>query len=453
MAAPRGLAAPPRLADGLMSARDPARPYRSLFSGFFLPRHPGHSGGEIRDYHLIRQLLRSSTVEFFAFHRQPPEEEERPDRLGPLLAGVHTPETLPADAVDHAALRPPTEGRVAARLRALGLPVPARHHADAAHRIPSVRAYSRPLLQRRLRETRPDFLFVSPQLNPVALTLDLAGVETRLVLASYDVEAVRVRRLAATQRGLDGLRLRLEARRAARFERDNLALFDGVIAVSELDRGRFTDDYGFPSDRVLALANGVDSEYFAFSPRAAAGSPSIVFVGSLGYPPNAQAALRLVDGILPAVRQRHPQVRLHLVGQSPPAALSGRADPPRVVVTGRVDDVRPYLAEAAVCCIPLSAGSGTKYKVLEALSAGVPVVCTRMALEGLELRDGEHVVVAETDDALAAGVSGLLGDPERGAAMARRARQEVEARHSWDVLLPALEPWLAALRARPPRKP
>jgi glycosyltransferase involved in cell wall biosynthesis len=428
-----------------------ARAYRSLFCSFFLPRHPGHSGGEIRDYHLLRHLLEVSRVEFFAFHQEPPGSAERPDVLGPLLEGVHTPETLAAADVDHAALQAPDEGRLAARLRALGLPLPSRHHADAGHRVPAARAYARPLIQRRLKESRPDFLFVSPQLNPLALTLDLRGVDTRLVLASYDVEAVRVRRLAGQETGPRRLRQRLEARRAARFERDNLARFDGVIAVSDLDRRLFTERYDLPGERVVAIENAVDPGYFAFQPRVASDAPSIVFVGSLGYAPNAQAAARLLDGILPLVRQRRPDVRLQLVGQAPPVSLLARADPPRVTVTGRVEDVRPYLAAAAVCCVPLAAGSGTKYKVLEALSAGVPVVCTGLALEGLDLRDGEHVLVADTDAQIAAAVCALIENPERAAALARRGRQEVEVRHSWNAVIPRLDPWLASLRRLPRR--
>jgi glycosyltransferase involved in cell wall biosynthesis len=435
-----------------MTPPDAARPYRSLFSGFYLPRHPGYSGGEIRDYHLLRHLLQVSRVEFFTFHGEPVRDHDRPDVLGPLLDGLHTPETRASEDIDHGAFRQNKAQRLTAQAHDRGLPVfGPRHHWDAASRFPNARGYSLPLIQRRLREARPDFLFVSPQLNPIALTLDLREVETRLVLASYDVEAVRMSRLAAMGRGLAGLARRLEARRAARFERDNLARFDGVVAVSELDRRIFLDRYGLAPERVLTLENGVDPGYFAFQPRPAGGAPAVVFVGSLGYPPNAQAAWRLLDGILPLVRRRLADVRLHIVGQSPDQALQARHAPPADVVTGLVDDVRPWLAGAAVCCIPLAAGSGTKYKVLEALSAGVPVVCTRLALEGLDVRDGDHVVVADSDPELAAALCSLLADPGRSAAMAARARQEVEKRHAWDAILPSLDPWLEEIRSSPVR--
>jgi glycosyltransferase involved in cell wall biosynthesis len=354
--------------------------------------------------------------------------------------------------MDTDAFRRSWHDAAAAPLRARGIPAPGdRYHWDALSRFPAARGYSRPLLQRRLREGSPDFLFVSPQLNPMALTLDLDGVDTRLVMASYDVEAVRMERLADLETGVARWTRRLEARRARRFERDNLGRFDGVIAVSDLDRSLFMEGYRLSAERVLTIENGVDPAYFAFAPRTAEGPPTVTFVGSLGYPPNTQAARRLRDGIMPLVRRRRPEARLALVGQFPDAELVARADPPRDVVTGMVDDVRPWLAAASLCCIPLAAGSGTKYKVLEALSAGVPVVCTRLALEGLDLRDGEHVVVAETDEAIAAAVDALLADPRRAAAMAGRARAEVEARHSWDAVLPRLDPWLDALRSLPRR--
>jgi glycosyltransferase involved in cell wall biosynthesis len=154
---------------------------------------------------------------------------------------------------------------------------------------------------------------------------------------------------------------------------------------------------------------------------------------------------------MPRVRRTHPHARLTIVGQQPAPRLSAQADGRTTVVAGRVADVRPYLAEASVGCVPLLAGSGTKYKVLESLSAGVPLVCSPVAVEGLEVRAGEHLLVGETDEEIADAIVRLLDEPRLGAALARQGRALVRERYAWDGNLPRLDGWLPLLAALPRR--
>jgi polysaccharide biosynthesis protein PslH len=118
------------------------------------------------------------------------------------------------------------------------------------------------------------------------------------------------------------------------------------------------------------------------------------------------------------LRSRHPKLVLRLVGDSPPRGLARDG----VEVIGRVPDVTPYLDAAAVVVAPLSWGGGMRVKVLEALGAGKAVVATALAIEGLDLIDGEHVVLAETDEDFAAAIDALLANADLRAALAKRAR-------------------------------
>ena len=274
---------------------------------------------------------------------------------------------------------------------------------------------------------------------------------TRFILASYDVEAVRLSRFAASERGRRGLALSLEARRAARFETENLRAYDGILAVSELDRQIFQERYGFAPGRIAVVENGVDTEYFSFRARRPTGRPEVVYVGSLGYPPNAQAARRLVRRIFPRVRAQRPDAFLWIVGQGADPDLLAESDGSHVAVTGRVADVRPYLDRARVACVPLLSGSGTKYKILEALSAGVPLVSSPLGLEGLELASGESLLVGETDEELADAILKVIEDDELSRRLAAQGRAAVEHRYSWDVNLPRLDAFLDEL-ARLPRR-
>jgi glycosyltransferase involved in cell wall biosynthesis len=427
--------------------------YSSVFCLFIWPRHPGHSGGEIRDFHLLRQLLTQSDVEAFTLHHALSQEQEDP--LVGRLKALHTPETIRAqrpEIVDGRAFRPTLRYRVIRWMRRKQLPVLGPpYHLDIQPHTVNARGFMAKPLRSALEQAPPDFVFVSPQLNPIALHLPRRDPRTRFIMASYDVEAVRLQRLAGASRGLARLAQRLEARRALRFERDNLARYDGIIAVSELDKEHFIRMYSYPAERILVLENGVDPRYFAFEERRRGGPPDVLYVGSLAYWPNEQAAWRLIRGIMPLVRRSHPDACLTIVGQQPHPELAAQSDGRSTVVAGRVADVRPYLAAASVGCVPLRAGSGTKYKVLEALSAGLPLVCSPVALEGLDLTPGEHLLAGESDEEIAAALARLLDDRTLASALARRGRARVEERYAWEVNLPRLDGWLARLAALPPR--
>ncbi len=424
---------------------DRAPRYRSFFCSLVMPRHPGYFGGEIRDFHLLRYLLKISTVEFFSLHPLPTDAtDDRTDWLMPFLENCHTPPPLPQG-------EPPFVTRLLNALRAHQLPVLGpRYHWDATNHIRLIGVFGAALQQALIRQ-QPHFLFVSPQVNPIALTFGTAGLRTRLVMASYDVEAERIQSFTQASRGLTKLAFGLESRRARRFEEENLRVYDGVIAVSAKDRDVFISRYGFSPERVVVIENSVDPQYFAFAQRSPDPVPHVVFVGALSYMPNRQAAWRLVRDIMPLVRGQCPDARLSIVGQAPEPALLAQHDGHRIVVTGRVDDVRPYLARAAVACMPLTAGSGTKYKVLEALSTGTPTVCTPTALEGLDLKDGEELFVRETDEELAAAVVTLIKQPEVAARLARQGREVVERQYTWDTNLPHLGAWLELLASLPRR--
>jgi glycosyltransferase involved in cell wall biosynthesis len=221
----------------------------------------------------------------------------------------------------------------------------------------------------------------------------------------------------------------IEAIKTRRVEAAAWRRADAVGVVSEVDRAiveRVT-----PGVPVFVTPNGVDAD--RFRPGAVARSQRVgLFVGDYKYFPNVDAARRLARSITPAIRRRFPDFVMRLVGKDPPdsvRALSGRG----VEVTGAVADVVPSLTTAAVFVSPLSSGSGTRTKLLEAMAAGCPIVTTRTSAEGLDLQDGRDALFAETDREIADAVAMLLSQPERAAALARHARETCGRRYSWDV--------------------
>lgn len=420
--------------------------HKSIFCCGFLPLHPGYSGGEIRDFHILRHLLSLSEVDFFAFYENP--YEDRSDCLRSYLNKYISLDMVDQLGRDQKLLRAHKPRRGIRRL----LLDRYHHEVELLRRFTSELA---PLVQQSLVSSRPDFLFVSPQVNPIILSLNTQDPNLRCIMASYDVELVRVRRVTQGRhlfwQPKKMVWSHIEPRRAAQFEQDNLAHFDGIIAVSELDKSIFVSEYGFEPERVLVVNNSVDTQYFSFTERWPTEQPNITFVGSLTYPPNRQAALRLIQSIMPLVRQKQPDVRLWIVGQAPGDELLDYSDGEHVVVTGKVEDVRPYLAQSTVMCAPLSSGSGTKYKILEALSAGVPVVCSSLALEGLNLAPNEHLLSADEDQEVASAILKLIANPDLGTRLARQGRNLIDQEYSWDMSLQGIGPWLDAIAHLPKR--
>jgi len=161
-------------------------------------------------------------------------------------------------------------------------------------------------------------------------------------------------------------------------------------------------------------------------------------VEQLAHPPNVDAAERLVREIFPLVREHYPYATLTIVGDRPAAQLRQLA-PQYVQITGRVPDVTPYLDRAAVVAAPLRIGGGMRVKVLEALAAGKPVVASRLAADGLDLHDGEQIVLTESDQQFAEAIVALLVNPDRRARIARSARAWACAHLGWESSVAAYE--------------
>lgn len=267
--------------------------------------------------------------------------------------------------------------------------------------------------------------------------------------SSLSPPAVRV--LVEYEPGVAGASNALEAAAWRRWERRALERCDAVVAFTARDR-RSLEALGAGAP-VVEIALGAEIPAVPLDPRGREGR--VLFVGNCMHPPNRDAAARLARAVLPLVRRRMPGATLDLVGDAPTAdvlALGGDG----VTVHGRVPAVEPFLDAAAVVVAPLRLGGGMRVKVLEALAAGKAVVATPLAVEGLALRDGEQVLLGESDEELAAAVARLLEEPARRAALAAGARAWAVAHLGWPAVADAygaLYDRLLAAGPRPGRAP
>ncbi len=280
-------------------------------------------------------------------------------------------------------------------------------------------------------------LGVAPALNATGLpfVLDDQNVERDAYRRLFLIEPPSVRKLA---RACDWVEV-------GAFERRWLRRASHVTCCSERDQ-RILRRIARRVP-VTVVENGVDPDLVSFDPGPGTDG-LVVFVGSLDYAPNADAARLLVEQVMPALHRQRPGVRLQIVGKDPPADLLA-AQSENVEVTGKVVDVGPYLRSAAVTVMPLRSGGGTRLKVLEAMAAGTPIVATKIAIEGLDLVDRREVRVGRPSD-LAGMAAELMANADIRAAQARAARATVEARYAWGGIARRLEAVLEGASGRSP---
>jgi glycosyltransferase involved in cell wall biosynthesis len=249
------------------------------------------------------------------------------------------------------------------------------------------------------------------------------------------------RELARTKDIVQRLRLVKRVRVARRFERQYFAGADACLFVAEDDAASFRSLA--PGSRTEVIPNGVDADYFA--PRAGAPEEAtIVFEGSMDFAPNADAAIHLCTDLLPLIHARRRDVKVLLVGRDPTPEVRALASE-SVTVTGRVDDVRPYLAKGAVFVCPLRMGAGIKNKILQAWSMGMAVVATPVSLGGLDYTEGGNLLVGADSKSFVDAVLKLLADAPLRARLGEAARQTVLNAYRWEVRAEQFEALLKSL--------
>ncbi|MEA2219185.1 MAG: polysaccharide biosynthesis protein PslH [Solirubrobacteraceae bacterium] len=382
----------------------------------FAPAADGRHGGARAVHGLACELVERHDVVLLHLDR---------DELDPAIAArcraVHA---IPiADA-----------GPWAVRARGAAGVVRGRSLKAAASAVPALRRRARDLAEL----TSPDVV----QVEFGILGDVLAAVSGALRVVTIHDPAASLGEGQALRR--DGLPFahRLDARAALREERRVLRAADGAVVFTERDRGLVARSA--PAGMALAtIGLGWDVPAVALDP-VGTSPPTLLFVGGYRHPPNVAAALALAQRILPTVRARHPDVRLELVGGSPPRellALAGEA----IFVPGEVASVTPYLDRAAVVVAPITLGGGMRVKVLEALAAGKAVVASTRAAEGIGARAGEEIAIADGDAATAQAISRLLADPGARRRMAGRAREWALRELSWSAMADSYDELYARL--------
>ncbi len=374
--------------------------------------HPVDKGGKIRTYQTLKHLKAAHRVTYLTLDdgSAAPDAEARAEEYCHEL--IRVPFSAPPKG---------TAGFYAdlARNVVSSLPYAVSRYRSAA---------MRDAIRRAVRERGIDLVicdFLTPSIN---VPHDL-GVPT--LLFQHNVEAAIWERHAdVASHPVKKAYMREQWRRMRAWERDECRRFDHVIAVSEADRDVFRNDYGVTS--VSDVPTGVDTDFFRPSGAVSLQPHEIAFTGSMDWMPNEDGIAWFVREILPLVRREVPDASLSIVGRNPAPGVRALADEAnRVVVTGTVPDIRPYLERAGAIIVPLRVGGGTRLKIFEAMAMERPIVSTTIGAEGLPYTDGTDIRIADDSAGFAAAVVQLLRDPALGATIGAAAARQVREQFGW----------------------
>lgn len=379
--------------------------------------YPLDSGPKIKTYHVLRYLAQRHELVLLSFVRSAADEASA-RALSGLCAGIAT--------------------------------VPMRRQAlrDAAYLTRSL-VTGRPFLverdDRRAMHEAAQSLVDQHAVEAVhadQLTMAQFAVNLPLplrVLDEHNAVWTIVRRAARQQRWHPRRVLaELEWRKLRSYEGEMCRRFDRVTVVSDADRIAL-EQAAQTRLRIASIPIAIDTHALPFRERTSA-AQHILSVATMFYPPNIEGVHWFATKVFPHVRDAFPKALLHVVGSRPPQGITRLARPTNgIVVKGYVADLEPLLTRSAVLIVPVHSGSGMRVKILEAFARGVPVVSTRVGVEGIDAQPGQHLLVADEPREFAQRVIELLRDPAAAARLARSARELVVTRYEWRVALSSLD--------------
>lgn len=392
--------------------------------------YPPNKGEKIRVFQLLRHLCKSHNV-----------------HLGCLVDDPHDVQHIPIVEAMCASTHFAQIDRGRAKISSLSGLLTGEALSVVFYRDRGLQSWVRDVV----RNVKPDIIVVcSSNMAPYILDLPETRDAIRLI-DLIDVDSEKWRSYAQVESFPMRQIYHREWRRVADLEARIVRECDWSTFVSDAEADVFRKGQARYSGRIRAVSNGVDLDYFnpahTFEPPYPLDKPNFVFTGTMDYPPNVDAVVWFAQAILPLIRHTVPAAQFHIVGASPSPKVEALTSIPGVFVTGRVPDVRAYVAHADACVAPMRIARGIQNKVLEAMAMGRPTIVTGDALEGIHAEPGTELLLANTAEDFARACLSAAG--LSGAALGAAARQRVVRDYAWPALLGQFDQLLNEGKAAP----
>jgi polysaccharide biosynthesis protein PslH len=378
--------------------------------------HPTTKGGQIRTLEMMRHIHSRHEIHYVAIEN--PDHPEGPQRASEYSTKSYPYKFRILDKRSPAFAAQLVKGLVSAVPLAVS-----RFHP------PGMNAFLEDLIKREHFDKA-----VVDHLAPTAYFPRLS----RAVFFQHNVETVIWRR--HVEHATNPLRRRyfkIQAERMFKYEKRVSLEAGHIAAVSKIDADEMRNLFGVT--RVSEIPTGVNMEYFT-PPREVPLTTDLVFIGSMDWLPNVDGMLYFAREILPLIRVKRPETTLAIVGRTPPAEISALAkQDPKIVVSGTVPDIRPFVWASRVSVVPLRIGGGTRLKIYESMAARVPVVSTTIGAEGLTVHPPDDIRIADDPQAFAEQCLRLLTNEEERRRVADDAWEMVSVNFSWGLVARCFE--------------
>ena len=372
--------------------------------------HPIDKGGKIRTYNMLKELKRNHHVTYVAL------DDGAADTSARERAFEYCHELV---WIPHRQREKFTAGFYAELLSNLLSPLPY-----------AIKKYASRELRKEIQRRAVDCdVVVCDFLAPAANVPANLGKPT--LLFQHNVEAMIWKRHCEVQTNpLKKAYLFAQWKKMRRFERRMCRSLNAVIAVSQEDHEQMQREYRVKN--IFDVPTGVDTEFFKPTGAEKSAPHNLVFTGSMDWLPNEDAIRYFTEQIMPRIKSQIPEATLTVVGRNPyPSLVELAKNDNSIIVTGRVDDVRPYMERAAAYVVPLRVGGGTRLKIFEAMAMEKPIISTTIGAEGLPVTDGRELLLADTPESFAAAVVKVLQDRDIANALAKRAAALVRGEFGW----------------------
>ncbi|KKT78105.1 MAG: glycosyl transferase family 1 protein [Parcubacteria group bacterium GW2011_GWF2_44_8] len=380
----------------------------------YLP-YPLLSGGQIRTYNLLKKLAKDHDITLFALIKHDSERKYIPE-LAKYCKQVR---------VFNRSAKPFTLKNIFTALISTYPFLVVRNHASQA--IPAIRAE---LADRPYDLIHAETFYMMPHLPKTKVPIIL--VEQTIEYLGY---------LSFAQKAPWWLRLLLKTdiAKIIKWEHHYWQACQELIVMSQDDK-RFIAQQVPAQKNISVVANGVDTDWFNAVARSLPPNPTVLSVGTFKWLPNVEAVQFLVNQVWPLIKAKIPQAKLNIVGNDPTREVLSYASPDQgITVTGRIDDIRDAFKQAHVLVAPVFSGKGTRYKILEAMASGTPVVASEIAVEGLGVTHGVQVLTSNSAEKMAELTIDVMTNPSLWTQLSEAGRAFVSAKFDWNQIAQDLD--------------